>query len=91
MDLIDVSIQRYHEESAQFRAAKLEQVRELRVQQEAQSAKRMAEFERADQERKAQLLQREKEQQKQQWLLFIGIGFCLGILGVGFIILSLIF
>ena len=90
MDLISASIQRYHEESAQFREAKLKQVRELRAQQEVESAKRLAELDRMERERKARLLQREKEKQKQQWMLIIGFGFCLGVLGVGFLVLSLI-
>ncbi len=91
MDLMDVSIQRYHEESALFREAKLEQVREVRAQQAAESAKRMARFEQMEVERRKRLLEQEKGQQRRDRLKMIGTVFYVTALILVVIVIRIIF
>ncbi|MEM9775749.1 MAG: hypothetical protein AAF902_14295 [Chloroflexota bacterium] len=65
MDLIDVTIKGFHEQTMRHKATRIEQIREVRAKQEAVSKQRMAEFQRIEMERRADILRNKVDQQKQ--------------------------
>ncbi|MFK7800758.1 MAG: hypothetical protein AB8G95_03915 [Anaerolineae bacterium] len=91
MDLIDLTVVNFHKESAQHREVRLEQVRDMRLREEARSKERRIEMEKIEQQRQIEARERLETQKKQDikiWIFVIIIGFC-G-LGVGLsIILAL--
>lgn len=64
LDLIDMTIKGFHEQSQRHQAERMEQIREVRAKEKEVSEKRMAEFERAEIERQAEIRRNAVAQQK---------------------------
>lgn len=85
MDLIEATIQRFHEQSAEHKATRLAQIGEMRAQEELLSKKRLAELQRVEQERQTALHLQRKEQQRRDIyaMMFVGsVGVCVLVIGL---------
>lgn len=84
MDLIDASIQQFHEQSEQHRSARMAKMSEMRAHEEALSQRRMAELKEADLGRKAEIYARKQARKKQDIIVLMGmmaLGVCLLVVG----------
>lgn len=85
MDLMDASIQQFHEQSKQHRTARLAQMSELRAHEDALAQKRMAEMKRIDQQYKDEIREKRLARKKQDIIVLSGMvlaGICMLAVGI---------